>query len=92
MESALYTHCAPHPLDPKMEYYCYVYKEPSKKDPSTSYTTVYPRITTNTEGGRTELESFIQFLKSKNLIKEAGSTPVVQPNGQVQSTTGQTQF
>lgn len=93
LQKALDDHCQPHPIDPKLEYYCYVYKEPSKKDPSTSYTTVYPRITTNTEKGRAELESFIQFLKSKSLIKEAGDTPVVtQPNGQVTATTGQTTF
>jgi len=84
-------HLSPHPIDPKLEYYCYVYKEPSKKDPSTSYTTVYPRITPNTEKGRAELESFIQFLKSKNLIKEEGSTPVA--NGSMPgATAGQTSF
>ena len=62
------------PLTPKMEYYAYVYKEPGKKDPSKSYTTVYPRLLPNTEKGRSELESYIAFLKGKNLIKEVDST------------------
>ena len=57
-----------------MEYYAYVYKEPGKKDPSKSYTTVYPRLLPNTEKGRSELESYIAFLKGKNLIKEVDST------------------
>ena len=59
------------PLEPETKYYAYVYKELGKKDPSKVYTTTYPRITLNNEKGRAELESFIDFLKSKNLIKEA---------------------
>jgi len=62
------------PLTPKMVYYAYVYKEPGKKDPSKSYTTVYPRLLPNTDKGRSELESYIAFLKGKNLIKEVDST------------------
>ena len=89
---SLEEHIKPHPIDPKREYYCYVYKEPSKKDPSKSYTTVYPRITSNTEKGRTELESFIQFLKSKSLIREEGNVVVTPANGQVAGSTNQTTF
>jgi len=58
------------PLEPQTKYYAYVYKEQGKKDPSKTYTTTYPRLTLNNEKGRAELESFVDFLKSKNLIKE----------------------
>ena len=64
-------HLASNPLEPDMKYYAYVYKEQGKKDPSKVYTTTYPRLTLNNEKGRAELESFVDFLKSKNLIKEA---------------------
>ena len=63
-------HLASNPLEPDMKYYAYVYKEQGK-DPSKVYTTTYPRLTLNNEKGRAELESFVDFLKSKNLIKEA---------------------
>jgi len=87
-------HISTTPLDPPLKYYAYLYKEPSKKDPSTAYTTVYPRITENNEKGRAELESFIQFLKTKNLIKEVGSTPNATPNGSMPegNANSQTQF
>jgi hypothetical protein len=71
------------PMVPRFDAYGYVYKEPGRKDPSKAYTTVYPRLVANNDKGRAELESYIAFLKGKNLIKEAdynalpknGSTP-----------------
>lgn len=84
------------PLLPgKLEYYAYVYKEPGRKDPTKSYTVVYPRLTLNNPKGREELESFIAFLKGKNLIKEVkeGTTTntEVPDNGQM-NTSGPTRF
>lgn len=74
------------PLVPKMDYYAYVYKEPGKKDPSKAYTTVYPRLVSNTEKNRSELESYIAFLKGKNLIKEVTSTnTIATPNSSPQT-------
>jgi hypothetical protein len=58
-------------LVPKFDAYGYVYKEPGRKDKTKAYTTVYPRLVSNSEKGRTELEGYIAFLKGKNLIKEA---------------------
>jgi hypothetical protein len=60
---------ASNPLKPSFDYYAYVYKKPPAKD-GKSYTEVYPRLVPNTEKGKAELEGFINFLKSKNLIKE----------------------
>ena len=63
------------PLKPSFDYYCYLYKKQPGKD-GKSYTEAYPRLVPNTEKGRAELESYIAFLKSKNLIKEFdGETP-----------------
>tara|TARA_R100000781_G_scaffold101489_4_gene64987 strand:- start:59 stop:673 length:615 start_codon:yes stop_codon:yes gene_type:complete len=74
---------ATNPLEPKFEYYAYVYKkEPTKE--GKSYTEVYPRLVPNTEKGRAELESYIAFLKGKNLIKEFDESTA--PNGVSQPT------
>ena len=63
------------PLKPSFDYYCYLYKKQPGKD-GKSYTEAYPRLVPNTEKGRAELESYIAFLKGKNLIKEFdGETP-----------------
>jgi len=78
------------PLVPKFEYYAYVYKEVSKKDPSKSYTTVYPKLTPNTAAGMKDLEGYIAFIKSKGLIREwdgkSSTKPVSNGEGDVNST------
>lgn len=67
--SYLSNHHAANPLQPSFDYYAYVYKKQPGKD-GKSYTEVYPRLVPNTDNGRKELEGYIGFLKSKNLIKE----------------------
>ena len=73
------------------KYYAYIYKEQGKKDKSKSYTTVYPRLVENTDSGRKELEGYVNFLKSKNIIKEAEQTPFTpnktETNGAMGTTT-----
>jgi hypothetical protein len=74
------------PHDPKHEYIVYLYKEAGRKDPSKSYTVAFPRVAPNTPAGRKDLEGYINFMKSKNLIKEVqeGTTNTpAQPNGSV---------
>lgn len=72
-------HCT-NPLVPKFDAYGYVYKEPGRKDKTKAYTTVYPRLVSNTDKGRTELEGYIAFLKGKNLIKEADMSKINTPS------------
>ena len=71
------------PLQPSMDYIAYVYKEQGRKDPSKTYTTVFPKIAPNSPAGRKDLEGYINFMKSKNLIKEvqAGAATTPQTNG-----------
>jgi len=77
------------PLNPTMDFTAYIYKEAGRKDPTKTYTTVFPKLTPNTTEGKKDLEGYINFMKSKNLIKEVvdgGIAP--QANGAV---AGQTQ-
>lgn len=73
------------PLNPTLDYIAYIYKEPGRKDPSKAYTTVFPKITSNTADGKKGLTGYIDFMKSKNLIKEVaeGVVPPV-ANGGIQ--------
>lgn len=83
------------PLTPPMDYYAYVYKEPGRKDPSKAYTVVYPRLTLNNQKGREELESFVAFLKGKNLIKEVAEGTTTNsgvPNNGAMDNSGATRF
>jgi hypothetical protein len=75
------------PLNPTLDYTAYIYKEPGRKDPSKSYTTVFPKLTSNTAEGKKDLEGYINFMKSKNLIKEVqeGVVPPV-ANGGISAT------
>ena len=75
----LNTHHVTDPLNPTLDYTAYIYKEPGRKDPSKSYTTVFPKIT------KKDLTGYIDFMKSKNLIKEVaeGVVPPV-ANGGIQ--------
>ena len=80
-------HCT-NPLEPKHEYLAYLYKEQGRKDPSKTYTTVFPRLVPNTPAGRKELEGYINFMKSKNLIREVqdgvATNNAITPNGGMQ--------
>lgn len=74
--------------DPRNNFLAYLYKEQGRKDPSKTYTTVFPKLVENTPSGRKDLEGYINFMKSKNLIKEVqqgvATNTVVQPvNGQM---------
>ena len=73
------------PVDPEHGYLAYLYKEQGRKDPSKTYTTVFPKLVENSPAGRKDLEGYINFMKSKNLIKEVqqgvATNNVVQPNG-----------
>ena len=73
------------PVDPEHGYLAYLYKEQARKDPSKTYTTVFPKLVENSPAGRKDLEGYINFMKSKNLIKEVqqgvATNNVVQPNG-----------
>jgi len=71
------------PLQPSMDYIAYVYKEQGRKDPSKTYTTVFPKIAPNTPAGTKDIEGYINFMKSKNLIKEVtgAATTTTPPNG-----------
>ena len=55
-----------------------------------SYTTVFPKLVPNTPAGRKDLEGYINFMKSKNLIKEVqdgvATNNAVTPNGGMQNT------
>lgn len=73
-------------LKPEHKHLVYLYKEAGRKDPSKSYTVAFPRIAPNTPQGRRDLEGYINFMKSKNLIKEVqqGNSPNASnnsPNG-----------
>jgi len=65
-------------------YLAYLYKEQGRKDPSKTYTTVFPKLVPNTPAGRKDLEGYINFMKSKNLIKEVqdgvATNNVITPN------------
>ena len=78
-----HNHCSS-PKNPEHKYIVYLYKEAGRKDPSKSYTVAFPRIAPNTPAGRKDLEGYINFMKSKNLIKEVqeGTTNTpIQSNG-----------
>ena len=77
------------PLDPQLEYYCYIYKERGRKDPSKLYNNVFPKLVPNSPKGLKDLEGYIGFMKSKNLIKEATEQPSP-TNGVNVSNTGET--
>jgi len=78
------------PVDPQHSYLAYLYKEQGRKDPSKTYTTVFPKLVPNTPAGRKDLEGYINFMKSKNLIKEVqqgvATNNAVQPNGGIPET------
>jgi len=83
------------PLEPKHEYLAYLYKELGRKDPSKTYTTVFPKLVHNTPAGRKDIEGYINFMKSKNLIKEVEqgvATNGVQPNGGIQESRSDSPF
>jgi len=78
------------PLEPSHDYLVYMYKEQGRKDPSKTYTTAFPKLVPNTPAGRKDLEGYINFMKSKNLIKEVqdgvATNNAITPNGGMQNT------
>ena len=78
------TNFCTNPLEPKHDFLAYLYKEQGRKDPSKVYTTVFPKLVHNTPAGRKDLEGYINFMKSKNLIKEVqegvATNNVITPN------------
>ena len=77
---------AGNPMVPRFDAYGYVYKEPGRKDPSKAYTTVYPRLVKNETKAREELQSYVEFLKGKNLIKEADMSAIPKTSNGVNPT------
>jgi len=75
-------------LNPTTDYIAYLYKEQGRKDPTKTYTTVFPKLVANTDTGKKDIEGYINFMKSKNLIKEveAGVVPPVANGGMTNST------
>lgn len=55
--------------EPEKKYYAFVYKEWSEKDQK-AWTRVCPKLVKNDENGKVDLESYVSFMKGKNLIKE----------------------
>tara|TARA_R100000781_G_scaffold114836_1_gene87159 strand:+ start:1254 stop:1859 length:606 start_codon:yes stop_codon:yes gene_type:complete len=72
-------YAASEPLD-SYPYLVYIYKE---KNPKTNkvYTTVYPKLWENTNIGRATIQKDVEWLKSKNVIKEHIETAVT-PDGE----------
>ena len=61
-------YAASEPID-SYPYLVYIYKE---KNPKTNkvYTTVYPKLWENTNIGKATIQKDVEWLKSKNVIKE----------------------
>ena len=74
-------------LNPTTDYMAYIYKEAGRKDPSKTYTTVFPKLVPNTTEGKKDIEGYINFMKSKNLIKEVveGAVPPIANGGMTQT-------
>ena len=58
-------------IDSTNGYYVYIYKEPDKKNPTKSWTRVHNKIVKNDTKGRADLESYINYMKTKGYLKEA---------------------
>ena len=53
----------------------YIYKEKPKKDGEKAWTRVYHKIYANSEANKTKLDSDVQWLKGRGVIKEASDIP-----------------
>ena len=63
--------------EPKKVYYAFVYKEWSEQDQK-AWTRVCPKLVMNDSDGRVDLESYVQFMKSKGFIKEYDASKATQ--------------
>ena len=63
-------------IDPPFNHYIYLYKEPPKEPNGKSYKRVLAKITSNDDAGHKELSSYVDFMKSKGYLKEAGDAPM----------------
>ena len=68
------------------KYYIFTYKKWNEKA-GKAYTTVCPKIVTNDNHGRKDLESYIQYMKANKFIVEHDDTQVPVSNGDMTSTT-----
>ena len=66
--------------DSDYKYLIYVYKEQPKQGSDKSYTRVANSIKSNTTEGKTKLTERINFLKSRNIIKEFAGVPKEEVN------------
>ena len=62
--------------EPNMEYLGYFYKEQPKVSGSKAYTRVMSKVYKNTEKNKAQLESDIQWMKSKGFLKEVTDEPI----------------
>ena len=56
-------------------YLAYIYKEKPKKDGEKAWTRVYHKIYANNEANKTKLDSDVQWLKGRGVIKEVSDIP-----------------
>jgi len=63
-------------IDPPFNHYIYLYKEPPKEVNGKSYKRVLAKITSNDNKGHKELESYVEFMKSKGYLKEADNSSI----------------
>ena len=90
ISDALSTYCNTNPLgyeDEDYNYIIYVYKEQPKKGQDKAYTRVANSISKNDATSKTKLEERINFLKSRNIIKEFNGV-LKEPQAIDMSTTG----
>ena len=72
------------PSEPTMDFVCYVYKEFNEKD-GKAYSRVVPKLVKNTVAERKDFEGYVNFCKSKGVIKEHSETSTL-PTGSASST------
>tara|TARA_R100000742_G_C4271148_1_gene90000 strand:- start:778 stop:1419 length:642 start_codon:yes stop_codon:yes gene_type:complete len=67
------------------KYYIFTYKKWNEKA-GKAYTTVCPKIVKNTDHGRKDLESYVQYMKANKFIVEHDDTQGIVSNGDMSST------
>ena len=72
--------------DADHKYYIFTYKKWNEKA-GKAYTTVCPKIVKNTDFGRKDLESYVQYMKANKFIVEHDDTSAPVSNGDMTSTT-----
>jgi hypothetical protein len=81
------------PEEPQMNHLVYIYEKWNQRDDK-SYNECAGRIYHNDDKGKTELEGYVNFMKSKGYIKEHSSGEVVgaQQRNSATSTVDQSSF